>query len=117
MAVLNFIQTEFVNGRAGSERPHGFDETPFEISRKQVVLAYAARCGRVDKYDLVPSADIRNNACVGYVTFLAGLRDKKQPVAGLDFVDLAHFLPELGLLPRNAGDLNAHFGIHLTDQA
>lgn len=117
MAVLNFIQARFVNGRNGSERPHGFDKTPLEIGGKQVVLPYTPRCGGVDKYDLVLSAHVGNNAGMGYITFLTGLRDKKQPVAGLDFLDLADFLPELGLLPRYAGYLNAHFGIYLTDQA
>lgn len=117
MDVPHFTQTEFVNGRSGLERPHSFNKTPFEIGGKQVVLAYAAGRGSVDKYDLVPPAYVRDDTCVGNITFLAGLGHEKQPVAGLDFIDLAHFLPELGLLPRNAGYFDTHFGIHLANEA
>ncbi|MNY75022.1 hypothetical protein D3C86_2141940 [compost metagenome] len=71
----------------------------------------------MDKYDLFLSADVGNDACVGNVTFLAGLWHEKQPVARFNFGYTTHFLPEFGLLPGNAGHFNTHFGIHLTDQA
>lgn len=117
MVVFNFREEGLVNGRPDSKWPHGFYETPFKIGRKEVVLTYAARGGGVDKYDLVPSADVGDNACVGYVTFLASLRYEKEPVTGFNFGYAAHFLSEFGLLPRNAGHFNAHFGIYLADQA
>lgn len=117
MAVCYFTHAGFVNGRYGLERPHGFDKTPLEVGRKQIVLTHAARRGGVDKYDLVPPADVGDNACVRYVAFLARLRDKKQPVTGLDIGHAAYFLTEFGLLPGNAWDFDAHFGIHLANEA
>ena len=71
----------------------------------------------MDEKNLVLVAYIRNNSCMGHVTFFASFGHKKQPVTRSYFFNTSNFCPEFRLLPGYSGHFYSNFRINGTDKS
>ena len=71
----------------------------------------------MDEDDFLLATHIRYEPGMRDVAFLTSFRDKEEPVARFDLIQLADFLPEFRLLPGYPGHFHADFGVNRANKA